>query len=537
MKKTIIITLFFVPLSLIAQVMADFNVLPRPQECLPQKGDPFVLADAQSVSYTGGEDMCRNASFLAEYIAEATQKTIPVTEGKRKAPSIFLSLNKKMTAQEGYRISVSRKGIIVEGATPQGVFYGIQTLRKALPYAPAGQIQVPAVIVNDEPRFSYRGMHLDVSRHFFGVDVIKQYIDRLALHNMNIFHFHLTDDQGWRVPVEKYPRLTEVGAYRNKTVIGRNTGLYNYDRYGGFYTKEQLKEIVEYARQRYITIIPEIDMPGHMEAALAAYPQLGCTGGPYEVEANWGVFDDILCAGKEEAFKMVEAVLDVIMDIFPSEYIHIGGDEAPRTRWKACPLCQQRIRQLGLKADDHHSAEDRLQGYFMKRVEKYLNDHGHKAIGWDELLDCDVDETTTIMSWRGQEGGLAASEKGHDVIMTPTSFCYFDYYQTPEEDWSKPLLIGGFVPLDKVYSLEPAPATLSANARKHIIGVQANLWTEYICDRELLEYQTLPRMGALAELQWVLPEKKNYDEYLARQKRMFDIYQKYGWKYCAAAFK
>ena len=522
--------------SLTAQTMADFNVVPLPQECLVQKGVSLPLVEVQKISFSGGTDMRRNASFLAEYITAATKMSLPIVEGKAKGKAISISLNKKITAPEGYRLIVSQKGVSIEGATPQGVFYGIQTFRKALPFLPASEILLPSIVINDAPRFGYRGMHLDVSRHFFSVDVVKQYIDRMALHNMNTFHFHLTDDQGWRVQIDKYPRLTEVGAFRDRTVIGRNTGLYNHDRYGGFYTKEQLKDIVEYAKMRYITIIPEIDMPGHMEAALAAYPELGCTGGPYSVEANWGVFDDILCAGKEKTFQFVEDVLDEIMDIFPSEYIHIGEDEAPRTRWKVCKLCQERIRQLGLKSDDRHSAEDRLQGYFMKRVESYLNAHGHKAIGWDELLDCDVNESTTIMSWRGQEGGLAASEKGHDVIMTPTSFCYFDYYQIPESEWSKPLLIGGYVPLDKVYSLEPAPETLSTDALKHIVGVQANLWTEYICDKELIEYQVLPRMGALSELQWVVPEKKNYDEYLIRQKRMVPLYQKNGWKCCEAAF-
>ncbi len=537
MKKLSLILFFFLPLTLTAQTKADFNVVPMPRECVLQKGNPFSLAQVECIAYTGDEDMHRNADFLAEYLTPVLQKRLPVVKGKSKGKAISIAINQKMTAEEGYRITASQKSLCIEGATPKGVFYGIQTLRKALPAEYAEDVVVPAVVINDSPRFAYRGMHLDVSRHFFDVSVVKEYIDRMALHNMNIFHFHLTDDQGWRVQIDRYPKLTEVGAYRNRTVIGRNTGLYNHDRYGGFFTKAQLKDIVEYARQRYITIIPEVDMPGHMEAALTAYPELGCTGGPYEVEANWGVFDDILCAGKERTFQFVEGVLDEIMEIFPSEYIHIGGDEAPRTRWKACELCQKRIQQLGLKSDERHSAEDRLQGYFMKRVEKYLNEHGHKAIGWDELLDCDVNESTTIMSWRGQEGGLAASERGHDVIMAPTSYCYFDYYQVPETEWTKPLLIGGYVPLDKVYSLEPAPDTLSAKAREHIIGVQANLWTEYIADKELLEYQILPRMGALAELQWVAPEKKNYEQYVIRQKRLLPFYQKYGWKYSKAAFR
>ena len=536
MKKTILTLLLALPLAVNAQTLADFNVVPLPQSCVAGKGKPFALAELEAICHDGGDDMRRNATFLATWLKPILGRLATVTDKKVKGNCISLKINNKITEKEGYRITVGEHRVLVEGATPQGVFYGMQTLRKALPIE-GGNVQIPAVTVTDAPRFAYRGMHLDVARHFFDIDFVKQYIDMLALHHINTFHFHLTDDQGWRVEIKKYPRLTEEGAWRRRTVVGRNTGLYNWQRYGGFYTQEQIRDIVRYAQERYITIIPEIDMPGHMEAALAAYPSLGCTGGPYEVEPNWGVFDDILCAGREETFSFVEDVLDEIMALFPSEYIHIGGDEAPRTRWKAYARCQQRISSEHLVGEGKKSAEDRLQGYFMKRVERYLNSKGRKAIGWDELLDCDVTPSTTIMSWRGAEGGLAASQLGHDVIMVPTSWFYFDYYQTPEDDWSKPLLIGGYVPLEKVYSFEPAPDTLSEEAKRHIIGLQANLWTEYVYAEELAEYQVLPRMGALAELQWMQPERKDYADYLLRQQRLNKLYAANGWKYCTAAWK
>ncbi len=575
MKSSLKAIVFLLCLPLISQAqvpeghLADFDVVPHPRQCLYQKSRPFVLSSLAGIRYEGDEGMRRNAEFLASYLRLATGLSVPVlgksdrsdksdwSDFGKSGRFILLKLNKKIAHPEAYRLTVSEKAVTIEGGAPQGVFYGIQTLRKALqpaasasptsPTSPTGptglthdfvEILVPAVVMDDEPRFSYRGMHLDVSRHFYDVDFVKKYIDILALHHINTFHFHLTDDQGWRVEIKRYPKLTDVGAWRQRTVVGRNTGIYEWKRYGGFYTQEQLRDIVRYAKERYITVIPEIDMPGHMEAALAAYPELGCTGGPYEVEPNWGVFDDILCAGRDETFRFVEGVLDELMDIFPSEYIHIGGDEAPRTRWKVCPRCQQRIAQEHIAGKGRHTPEDGLQGYFMKRVEKYLNDHGRKAIGWDELLDCDVNPSTTIMSWRGVEGGIAASALGHDVIMVPTAWFYFDYYQTPENDyWNKPLLIGGYVPLEKVYSFDPLPDSLSVEARKHIIGLQANLWTEYTYADEMAEYQVLPRMGALAELQWSQPEGKDYDKFLVRQKRLCRLYDALGWKYCHYSVK
>ncbi len=524
-----------------SQERADFNIVPLPVSCV-MGSKSMPVSQIKYIYYDDNEDMRRVANFLSEYLAPYFSDTIQpvlISGGKKgRADAVSLRFNKMMQNPEEYQLIVDKKGVIIEGLTAQAVFYGVQTLRKALPVGTSAKnVEIPFVQIADCPRFPYRGMHLDVARHFFDVDFVKQYIDMMVLHNMNTFHWHLTEDQGWRMQVDRFPLLTEVGAWRNRTVIGRNTGLYEYNRYGGFYTKEQMREIVKYAADRFITVIPEIDMPGHMEAALAAYPSLGCTGGPYEVEPNWGVFDDILCAGKEETFSFLEGVLDEVMEIFPSEYIHIGGDESPRIRWKECPLCQKRIKDEGLKQTGKRSPEDLLQGYFTKRIEKYIHQHGRKIIGWDELLECNVEPSATIMSWRGPEGGLAASELGHDVIMTPTSSFYFDYYQTKESEWSHPLLIGGYLPLDKTYNTEPAPSTLSEEAKKHIIGVQANLWTEYIGAPELAEYQVLPRMAALAEVQWMQPEAKDFEAFKVRAKRLMTFYDALGWKYCTEAWR
>ncbi len=439
------------------------------------------------------------------------------------SPAVIEWLNPKVTSPEGWRITVDKKGITIEGGTDAGIFYGRQALSQVLSAQPQS---LPYAVIESAPRFSYRAMHLDVCRHFFGKDFVKQYIDMLALHGMNTLHFHLSDDQGWRIEIKKWPRLTEVGSVRNRTVIGRNTGLYDYVPHGGYFTQDDIREIVAYAQERHITIIPEIDMPGHMLAALAAYPELGCTGGPYEVCPDWGVFDDVLCAGNPKVYQFLEDVMDEVISLFPSTYVHMGGDECPRVRWEQCPKCQQLMRSQQL------SSEDALQGYMMRHIEKYLAAKGRHIIGWDEIAECGVDSSVVIMSWRGVEGGVEAAKKGHDVIMVPTSVCYFDYYQQPEENWSKPFLIGGYVPLEKVYAFDPAPDSLSADVRRHIIGTQANIWTEYIPYKELLEYQALPRMAALCEVQWTAPEQKDYDDFLRRLPLLLNIYDQKGWRYC-----
>ena len=439
-------------------------------------------------------------------------------------PRVTERLNSQVTSPEGWRLTVNEKGITVEGSTAAGLFYGQQALRQILVDAPQS---LPYAVVESAPRFPYRAMHLDVCRHFFDKHFVMQYIDMLALHGMNRLHWHLSDDQGWRIEIKSRPRLTEVGSVRQRTVIGRNTGLYDNVSHGGYYTQEDIREIVEYAAQRHITIIPEIDMPGHMLAALAAYPELGCTGGPYEVSPDWGVFDDILCAGNDSVYRFLEDVIDEVCELFPSKFIHMGGDEAPRTRWQQCPRCQQKMRA------EHLSTEAQLQGYMVRYVEKYLAGKGRRMIGWDEIADCDIDSSAVIMSWRGVSEGIVAAQQQHDVIMVPCDRLYFDYYQLPEDDtWNKPLLIGGYVPLQKVYDFDPAPDSLSADIRRHIIGTQANVWTEYIPYKELLEYQALPRMAALAEVQWVAPSQKDYNGFLLRLSRLLALYDRYGWRYC-----
>ena len=433
-------------------------------------------------------------------------------------------------------MTTTADNIILKGQTEKGVFYGIQTLRKSIPAKATGaDILFPAGEIKDEPRFGYRAMHFDICRHFYPIKVVKEYIDLLALHNMNTLHWHLTDDQGWRIEIKRYPKLTEIGSMRNRTVIGHNTPEYDSIPHGGFYTQEEAREIVKYAQERYITVIPEVDMPGHMLAALAAYPELGCTGGPYEVCPNWGIFEDVLCLGNDKTLKFLEDVMSEIIDIFPSEYIHIGGDEVPRTRWEKCPKCQARIKAEGLKDDGKHSAEDRLQSYCMTRIEKFLNSKGRKVIGWDEILEGDITPTATVMSWRGSTGGIKAAQLGHDVIMVPNDFCYFDYYQAKDTKNEPYMAIGGYVPVEKVYSLEPTNG-LKEEQKKYIVGVQANLWTEYITSVDQIEYMLLPRMAALSEVQWMQPAKKNYENFLQRLDNLAKLYQREGLNYAKHVF-
>ena len=518
---------------------ANYQVIPLPQEVSLTQGNPFKLNGNVLIAYPENNALLqRNAEFLSEYIRQSTgyaPKTKAIAAGEQVKNAITLGLDPDIANKEGYVLTTTPEGISINGQTENGVFYGIQTLRKSIPAEAKGAtILIPAGEIKDEPRFSYRGMHLDVGRHFFPIEFIKKYIDLLALHNMNTFHWHLTEDQGWRIEIKKYPKLTEIGSQRSRTVIGRNTQEYDNTPYGGFYTQEEAKEIVKYAQERYITVIPEVDLPGHMLAALAAYPEMGCTGGPYEVCPRWGVFEDVLCIGNDKTMQFLEDVMSEIIEIFPSEYVHIGGDEAPRDRWKECPKCQARIKAEGLKADKNHTAEDRLQSYCMTRIEKFLNSKGRRIIGWDEILEGDVAPNATVMSWRGASGGIKAAQMGHDVIMTPNTYCYFDYYQTADTK-DEPLGIGGYVPIEKVYSLDPT-FDLNEEQKKHIIGAQANLWTEYIATTEHVEYMVLPRMAALAEVQWTQPEKKDFKDFTKRLARLMKFYQRDGFNYAKHVF-
>ena len=514
---------------------ASYQIIPIPQEIVMGQGGAFTLANGTKVMYPeGNEKMQKNAQFLADYVKELTGNTLQVvagTEGK----GILLQVTPNEAQPEGYQLKVSADKVVIDGGSEAGVFYGIQTLRKSIPAGQGINVSLPAVEINDAPRFSYRGAMLDVSRHFFSMDELKRFIDMLALHNINRFHWHLSEDQGWRIEIKSRPLLTEKGSMRTETVIGRNSGEYDGKPYGGFYTQEQAKEIVAYAAAQHITVIPEIDMPGHMQAALHAYPELGCTGGPYEVWRQWGVSDDVLCAGNDETLKFIEDVLAEIIEIFPSEYIHVGGDECPKTRWHDCPKCQARIKALGIKGDSKHTAEEYLQSFIINHAEKFLNSKGRQMIGWDETLEGGLAPNATVMSWRGEGGGIEAAKQKHDVIMSPNTYLYFDYYQTKDID-NEPLAIGGYLPLENVYKYEPMPKSLTPEEQKYIVGVQANLWTEYIPTYSQVEYMELPRMAALSEIQWSSADKKNYECFLSRLPQLVNLYDVKGYNYATHAF-
>ena len=513
------------------QEEANYQIIPLPQEIVTSQVNPFILKSGVKILYPeGNEKMQRNAQFLADYLKTATGKDFSIEAGTEGKNAIVLALGSEVENPESYQLKVTDQGVTITAPTEAGVFYGIQTLRKSLPIALGADVALPAVEIKDAPRFGYRGAHFDVSRHFFTIDEVKTYIDMLALHNMNRLHWHITDDQGWRLEIKKYPKLTEIGSQRSGTVIGRNSGEYDNTPYGGFYTQDELRDMVKYAADLGITIIPEIDLPGHMMAALASYPELGCTGGSYEVSGQWGIRDDVLCVGKEKTFEFIENVLLEIIDIFPSKYIHIGGDECPKIRWEKCPACQARIQKLGLKDDEHGKAEHYLQSYTIERVEKFLNEHGRKIIGWDEILEGGLATNATVMSWRGVAGGVEAAKQGHYAIMTPTAPLYLDYYQS-QDTQNEPLAIGGYNPVDMVYNFNPIPESLTEEQAKFILGTQANIWTEYITTPEHLEYMILPRLAALSEVQWDQVENKSYDRFLDNIGHIFAIYDVMGLNY------
>lgn len=477
---------------------------------------------------------------FAEQLALTSGTTCTVTEGAGKNGFSF-TVDTGMPA-EAYTLKVGRKGVQIKASGLNGFNYAVQTIKQMLPVEVYGMTEaadvdwtLPCAVIKDEPRFGYRGMHLDVSRHFFGVDVVKRYLDIMEMHKMNTLHWHLTDDQGWRVEIKKYPELTEKGSVRKGTVVLKNWEQLDGKPYGGYYTQEQIREVVAYAAGKGITIIPEIDLPGHMLAALTAFPELGCTGGPYDLWCRWGVSEDVLCVGKEETFRFIEGVLDEIIELFPSKYIHIGGDECPKIRWEKCPVCQAKIKELGIKGDEHHSAEHYLQSYTISRVEKYLNERGRSIIGWDEILEGGLAPNATVMSWRGSAGGEEAVRQGHDAIMVPNSHFYFDYYQSLDVD-NEPFGIGGYIPVDLVYSYEPYTEKMTEEERSHILGIQANIWTEYIKTEDHLQYMLLPRMTALSEVQWCQRENKDWDRFTKSIPHVTSIYDIRGYNYAKHIF-
>lgn len=489
-----------------------------------------ILVDARDTSFA------HVAKMLSGLLRRSSGWEFPINSGSPRDGAIVFRQSDAVSHEEGYRFTSNASGVLIEARTGAGAFYGMQTLRQLLPAEIEGDTRkladwsVPATVIDDAPRYSYRGLHLDVARHFFSVEFVKRYIDLLAMHKMNRFHWHLTEDQGWRIEIKRYPKLTDVGAWRSGTLVGHYSDQpHRFDtiRYGGFYTQDEIREVVRYAQERFVTIVPEIEMPGHALAALTAYPELSCTGGPFEVQKLWGVFDDIFCT-TDTVFTFLEGVMTEVMDLFPGTYIHVGGDEAPKTRWAVCPKCAATKAREGLK-DDHD-----LQSYFIRRMERFLSSHGRRLIGWDEILEGGLAPGATVMSWRGTEGGIAAARLRHDVIMTPGSHCYLDHYQSrsPEE----PIAIGGFTPLEKVYSFEPTPAELTADEAKHILGAQGNVWTEYILNEKHVEYMVYPRAIALAEVVWSPASVRDFDDFADRLSKHTERLDRLGVNYANHLF-
>ena len=508
-------------------ITGNLNVVPQPYSVTQDlEAAPFVINKSTIIAYPEGNAvMQRNAEFLASYIAKScgfAPRVAPRTKAKQ---AIVLAVDAGIGNSEGYRLKCDKNGVTITGGSEVGVFYGIQTLYKSLPITKDTDnvAAVPAGEVNDMPRFTYRGFMLDVGRHFYPVEYIKEVIDMLAMHNINYFHWHLTEDQGWRIEIKKYPRLTEVGSVRKRTLIDQKTQTYDETPHSGYYTQEEAREVVAYAAERHITVIPEIDLPGHMMAALVAYPELGCTGGPYEMPCRWGVFDDVLCGGNEATLQFAKDVLSEIMDIFPSPYIHIGGDECPKKHWKTCAKCQAKIKELGLEDTAEHSKENQLQTYFMGEVGKLINSRGRKMMGWDEMLEGGLAPGATVMSWTSPKPAAKTARLHHDVVVTPIQYLYFS---NPYHNGRK-----GIKSLQRVYNFEPMPSELTADEQKYVIGTQGCLWTEWTRDTVKVEWQILPRMAALSELQWAQPEKKDFNNFLQRLTPLLKVYDSRGFGY------
>lgn len=538
-----ILFLFICPLLAVAcnkRVVADYNVIPQVQNLSVKDGDVYVFDSSRKLVYDN-QDSRRSLELFAQDLEELVGIRPSVAAGTSEDAkgNVYFTLGLQDGRKEAYSINVSSDGILVQAVAPEGIYRATRTLLKSVGTEKTSSVEFPSAEVSDWPRFGYRGLMLDVSRHFSDVEMVKRTIDMLALHQLNIFHWHLTDDQGWRIEIKSHPELTEVGAWRDDTVVGRYLGGTDYPtdgkRHGGFYTQEQIREIVAYAKERYIEIIPEIDLPGHTSAVLAAYPQLGCEDKEYKVANRWGVIRDVLCAGNPASLDLFKDIMDEVCELFPGKYIHLGGDECVKDRWKACPKCQKKIRELGLKDGSRYSKEDYLQSWFMGEVASYVQSKGKRVIGWDEILEGVPMDDSVIMSWRGTEGGITAARMGHDVVMTPTSDMYFDQSQTLASQLEE-IPVGGFINVMKVYSYEPLPASLTPEQQKHILGCQANVWCEYMPEERIRQYQILPRLAALSEVQWTMPERKNYKDFLKRLPKMLSIYDHYGYNYAKHIF-
>ncbi|MGL5636251.1 MAG: glycoside hydrolase family 20 protein [Bacteroidales bacterium] len=513
------------------------NVIPLPQEVYALGGTTEIKA-GDSYTIICNDSIFANTATELNTLLSSVYGLTPADKGK---VSVVL-VKKDMPNKEAYQMEINDNKISIEAPTNAGAFYALQTLKQLFPlvedFKANKSIVLEKVQINDFPKFAYRGTHLDVGRHFVTADSVKRFIDILAMHKMNTFHWHLTEDQGWRLEIKKYPKLTEIGSHRPRTVIGRNSGEFDNVPHGGFYTQDEVRDIVKYASDRNITVIPEVDLPGHMIAALASYPELGCKGKDYKVEETFGVFDDVLCAGNTNTYTFISDVLDEVIELFPSTYIHVGGDECPKVRWQACPKCQAKIDELNIRNPkdslDHHTAEERLQAHVIKYAEKHLNSKGRKLIGWDEIMEGGLSETATLMAWRGANYAFEAAAMGNDAVLTPGSHCYFDHYQTDDQE-NEPLAIGGCTTLEHVYSYVPVADTVSADIRKHILGVQANLWTEYMKNFRQVEYMLLPRLAALSEINWT-DGTKDYEDFLLRLSKVAEKYDEQNYNYAKHIF-
>jgi hexosaminidase len=541
MKK--ITFLFSLIISVSTMSQTTITIIPKPVELTAHAGTFHVNQTTVIIANTNAKHDAEMLNFYLKKLYGFMLLVKNTSSSANEKNRIILGLLKPdERKKDEYEITVDANKINVGGVSHEALFYGIQTLLQLLPAdkdsTNNNQFEIPQLAIKDYPRFQYRGMHLDVGRHFFGVEEVKKYIDYLAYHKFNTFHWHLTEDQGWRIEIKKYPLLTSVGGFRNGTIIGHNPGTGNDSlHYGGFYTQEEVKEIITYAQDRYITIIPEIEMPGHASAAIAAYPQLSCfpdestkispkiswsgsrTG--KQVQQSWGVFEDVFCPS-DYTFTFLKNVLDEVIQLFPSKYIHIGGDECPKDAWKRSPFCQQLIKEKGLK-DEHE-----LQSYFIGTIEKYINSKGRKIIGWDEILEGGLAPNATVMSWRGEEGGIAAARQHHDVIMTPGTYCYFDHSQNKNED---SVTIGGYLPSEKVYNYEPVPKELNGEEAKFVLGAQGNVWTEYIGNMSKLEYMIFPRMSALSEVLWGPEKTREWSEFSSTLTELYKCYKLWGANY------
>ena len=551
MKRTAFLILALAVLSAShAARRADYRIIPLPKSVQTDSTQVFTLSDGMGIAYdSNDEEQTRIAGFLAKWVKEATGLGLTLAPADSKA-AIRLAIGAPATKKgrkakaeaplteqqkEAYTINVSAKGITLQARQGVGLFRAAQTLRKSLPAQAAdGQpVELPYTTIQDEPRFVYRGVLLDCARHFFSMDVLKQYLDMMALHGCNQFHWHLTEDQGWRFEVKAIHELATKGSIRQETVVGRNTGVYDGIPYGGYYSQQDCRDLVRYAAERYINVIPEIDLPGHMQGALHVLPHLGCTGGPYPVRTYWGVSDEVLCAGNPQTMDFLRTVLGELCDVFPSKYIHIGGDECPKKRWKACPKCQAKIKELGLKDDGKHSPENQLQTWVNQQVEQFLAERGRDIIGWDEILEGGLSGNSIVMSWRGTKGGIEAAKQHHRVIMSPNVFGYIDHPQYKDEADKIPTAGRYIVSCSKIYSFEPLiPEELQEDEQQYVLGPQTNLWTEHVAFPQHLFYMLLPRLGAMSEVQWCRPDQKDFQDFRNRLPRLTQLYDRIGIKYC-----